>query len=377
MERNRTSQIIKDLGKKMVFLVGPRQVGKTWLSKEISRSYAHPVYLNYDNPVVRESLRKNDWLPDTDLLVLDEIHKMRGWKNFVKGLFDTKKESLHLLITGSAKLNAHKHAGDSLAGRYFKHTLHPFTLQELEGSEYAGNVNRLFERSGFPEPFLASSADEAARWRNTYADSILREDTVDMLGIDNLYAFRSVFELLKTKIGSPISYSNIARDVGVASGTVKRYIQALEALYVIFIVRPYSHKITRSILKEPKVYFYDYGFVEDNGSRFENLVALELLAYARKQEDVRGKNYRLAFLKTKQGQEVDFALVSEKNELEILVEAKVTDTDVSPGLRYFSEKYNIKGTQVVMSPILEKQSGKTIEIRSIDSFIRALLTSAN
>lgn len=370
MQRKRTSQILKDLKKKIVFLVGPRQVGKTWLSKEISRTYAHPVYFNYDNPAIRETLRKSDWLPDTDLLVLDEIHKMRGWKNFVKGLFDTKKESLHLLVTGSAKLNAHKHAGDSPAGRYFKHTLHPFTLLELEGSEFAGDVNRLFERGGFPEPFLASSADEAARWRNTYADSILREDTVDMLGIDNLYAFRSVFELLKTKVGSPISYSNIARDVGVSSGTVKRYIQALEALYVVFIVRPYSHKIARSILKEPKVYFYDYGFIEDKGARFENLVGLELLTYARLEEDLKGKNYRLSYMKTKQGQEVDFALVNEKNELEKLVEAKLTETEISPGLRYFTEKYSIKGTQVVLNSVLEKKSGENIEVRGVESFMR-------
>ncbi|MEK9154112.1 MAG: ATP-binding protein [Patescibacteria group bacterium] len=372
MERVRKNQIVKDLGKKMVFLVGPRQVGKTWLSREIAKMYAHPMYFNYDNPDSREALRKSDWLPDTDLLILDEIHKMRGWKNFVKGLFDTKKESLHLLVTGSAKLDAHRHAGDSLAGRYFKHTLLPFTLLELEGSEHAGNMQRLFDRGGFPEPFLAPSIEDVSRWRSGYADSILREDAVDMRGIDNVYAFRSVFELLKTKVGSPISYSNIARDVGVSSGTVKRYIQVLEALYVVFMVRPYSHKIARSILKEPKVYFYDYGFVEDKGARFENMLALELLAFVHTREDLEGKKYALAFLKTKQGHEVDFAVVNEKQELEKLIEAKLTDIATSASMRYFTEKYAVPGVQVVMSPAIEKKAGLRTEVRGMNSFVKTL-----
>ena len=273
IQRKVKENVLSDLKKKMVFIVGPRQVGKTWLAKEIMKSYKNPLYLNYDNIEHKEVMKNYNWLPDVDLLVFDEIHKMPKWKTHLKGIFDTKKDDLHILITGSASMNAHRHAGDSMAGRFRLHHLMPFTLAELQNVYKEVSLDTLLERSGFPEPLLAEDTNIADHWRGVYIDILLRQDVLDFEEIDKVNTVRLIYDLLKTKVGSPISYSAIARDVGISSVTVKKYIAILEALYIVFIIKPYTHKINRSILKEPKIYFFDYGVINNEGVRFENLVA--------------------------------------------------------------------------------------------------------
>ena len=153
MYRKQIEQIKKDLDKKMVFISGPRQVGKTWLAKEISKDYKKTVYLNYDNLEDRKLIEKAQWIDDIDLLILDEIHKMPKWKNYLKGIYDTKNNKLRILITGSARLETFRNTGDSMAGRFFKHRLMPFSLAELKGNKLS-DTERLIERGGYPEPFL-------------------------------------------------------------------------------------------------------------------------------------------------------------------------------------------------------------------------------
>lgn len=127
MERFQEAAILLDLKKKMVFLCGPRQVGKTWLAKKIASDFPKSVYLNYDRLEDREIIRREGWRSSAELLVLDEIHKMKGWKNYLKGVFDTRDPHLKILVTGSSRLEMFRHAGDSLAGRFFRHRLLPFS----------------------------------------------------------------------------------------------------------------------------------------------------------------------------------------------------------------------------------------------------------
>ena len=298
---------------------------------------------------------------------------MRGWKNYLKGVFDTKPDDMHILVTGSVRLDAHRCTGDSLAGRYFTHHLMPFTLAELEGTEYAGDLERILERGGFPEPFLGDHVPDALRWRNLYGDTLLRDDVLDFTSVENVLAMRQVFQLLRHRVGSPVSASALARDVGVSPITVRRYISIFEALYMVFSVRPYTHKISRSILKEPKIYFYDHALVEDNqGAQFENMVAVALFAHILRRDDRTGSRGRLAFLKTKEGKEVDFAVVNEKNKLERIIETKTGDGAINPALRYFSEKYNIPGVQVVKNLRMERSDGPLLEIRKAEMFLAGL-----
>jgi len=262
MDRKRKAQVIKDLNKKIVFLTGPRQVGKSWLAREISKEFANPVYLNYDSRGDRDIIEKEAWLHTTDMLVLDEIHKMPDWKTYIKGVYDTKPAGLKILVTGSARLEYSKHTGESLAGRFFRHRLFPFSPGELAAVGAVPDINRLLDRGGFPEPFLCEDNDSAQRWRKQYVDGLIREDVLDFEKFNDFKSLKLCLELLRSRVGSPVSYSSIARDIGIAPNTVKKYIQIFEELYIIFRVTPFTGNIARSILKEPKIYFFDTALVE-------------------------------------------------------------------------------------------------------------------
>ena len=225
MYRKQIEPIIKDLDKKIVFIVGPRQVGKTWLSLEIGKRVKNTTYLNYDSFEDRQMIKGESWLQSTELLILDELHKMPGWKNYLKGVFDTKPENLKILVTGSARLDMFRQTGDSLAGRFFTHRLMPFSIAELKQSAPSNTIERFIQRGGFPEPFLAEDEVEAKRWRNQYVDGLIRTDIIDFESIHDFRTIQMVFELLRRRVGSPVSYASIARDVQASPTTIIKYIQ--------------------------------------------------------------------------------------------------------------------------------------------------------
>ena len=130
MERSQKPAILRDLEKKMVFLAGPRQAGKTTLSKEIAKEFSSSVYLTYDRLEDRKIILEEAWLPSVELLILDEIHKMPEWKNYLKGVYDTKLPNQKILVTGSARLEIFNQVVDSRGGRYILHSIMPLSLSE-------------------------------------------------------------------------------------------------------------------------------------------------------------------------------------------------------------------------------------------------------
>jgi len=349
MRRSQQLAIQKDLHHKMVFLVGPRQAGKTWLAKNIASEYLRSLYLNYDQLSDRIIIQNQSWLPSTDLLILDELHKMPDWKNYLKGLYDTRPPSMAILVTGSARLDIYDQLGDSLAGRYFRHRLLPFSPAEITQMGGEVDLQKLMERSGFPEPYLAESGLDASRWRLQYINSLLSTDIFEIEPIRNVKAMQLVFQLLRNRVGSPVSCQSLARDVGVSPTTIRDYIRLLEALYVVFRITPYSKSIARSLVKEPKLYFFDTGLVRgDEGAKFENLVAVSLLKHVYGKVDYLAQEYALHYLRTKDGQEVDFAIVKENN-VEQMIEVKMADTVPSKSLLMFHQKYQYPAIQLVKS----------------------------
>jgi len=371
MERLQKQLILKDLPKKMVFLVGPRQSGKTWLAKDILKNYPNGLYLNYDNFADRKIIKQAAWKSNTSLLVLDELHKMPGWKNYLKGIYDTKTEQLQILVTGSARLDIFHQVGDSLAGRYFIHHLLPFSPAELKNTIYAKDSERFLARGGFPEPFLAEDPIDAARWRNQYVDSLLRTDVFEFDNIDNIKNMQLVFELLRTKVGSPVSYKSIAEDVNIAPNTVKKYIRIFESLYFVFRITPFAKNIARSLVREPKLYFFDVGLVRgDVGAKLENFVALCLLKHVMAKNDYAGKESALHYLRTKDGIEVDFALVND-GQIEQIVEVKNSDDTLHRALLAFKKKYAFAATQLVYD-LRQERVENNIEINNLMNYLLSL-----
>ncbi len=333
----------------MVIITGPRQVGKTYIAKDLMRAYKKPVYLNYDDVEHFEIINKRYWLPDSDLVIFDEIHKMKKWKNYIKGTYDTKVKKQGMLITGSARLEAFRKTGDSLAGRYFRYRLMPLSVKELakKMKPYEA-VNALNTIGGFPEPFLSGSEKQAQRWRSNYFSDIVRDDVLELGRVNDLRTIRLLLEMLRKRVGAPISYKSLAGDLKVSPNTVKKYIEILESLFVIFIVRPYHRSIARSILKEPKVYFYDTGYVDmDEGFRLENTAAVCLLKHICFMNDTTGSGLNLNYIRTKDKKEVDF-VISEGDKLTHLIEVKLSEKALSRNLKFFSEKMKkVKAIQLV------------------------------
>ncbi|NGX52058.1 MAG: hypothetical protein KR126chlam5_00351 [Candidatus Anoxychlamydiales bacterium] len=366
MERYQKKAILKDLKKKMVLLSGPRQAGKTTLSKMIAKEHKSSVYLTYDRLEDRKIILDEGWLESTELIILDEIHKMPEWKNYLKGIYDTKSSFQKILVTGSARLEIFNRVGDSLAGRYFLHRLMPLSPAECEKVNQKYTIDKFLQRGGFPEPFLAESLIYANRWRLQYVDSLLRVDVLDFENIQNLNAITLLFEMLKERVGSPISYTSIAQDLAVSPNTVKKYIQILEALYIVFRVTPFSKNIARSLLKEPKIYFFDTGLVKGNsGIKFENLVATCLLKHIMAKIDYKAEMYSLNYLHTKEKHEVDFALVKD-DKIEKIIEVKNRNHTISKNLYYFKEKYNLTAIQVVKELKREKMQNGVKVMRGLN-----------
>lgn len=353
-----------DLGRKMVFLSGPRQVGKTTLAKSLMAEYPRAQYLNWDVANDRRILVGQTWSPRAGLVVLDEIHKMRDWKPWLKGVFDGRPAGQSILVTGSARLDTFRQSGESLAGRYFPLRLHPVSVREwceASGAAPDDALDRLIERGGFPEPFLAERAAEAERWRNQYLEGLIREDILEFSRIHELRAMRLFVDLLRERVGSPVSLASLARDLQVSPTTLAKYLDILEALYVVFAVRPFHGNIARAILKEPKVYFFDTGLVAGgDGVRFENACAAMLLKHVHYLQDVAGRRISLHYVRDKEGREVDFALCENGKALGF-AECKLADSAIAPYLAALADRFPDAGAvQLVHELRQPEQRGRVV-----------------
>ena len=342
MKRYLDDLIAKDLARKMVLVTGPRQVGKTTLCRHLMARLDPAQYLNWDVPGDRAILQRQGWLPRARLLALDEIHKMPDWKNWLKGVVDGRPPRQALLVTGSARMETWRQSGDSLAGRYLAYRLHPLSVREWceqQGGTPAQALERILQRGGFPEPCLADSAEDADRWRRQYFTDLIREDVVEFSRLHEVNAMRLFVEMLRERVGSPLSLASLARDLAVAPNTLKRYLEILQALYIVFAVPPWHDNVARAILRAPKVYFFDTGLVRGTeGARFENAVAAMLLKHVHFRQDARGKAADLHYLRTKDGAEVDFA-VAEDRKLTHLIECKLADNAVHRPLAAFAGRF--------------------------------------
>lgn len=328
------------LEKKMVFIGGPRQVGKTTLCVRFLKppKVSNPNYLNWDDLSDRRCLREG-LLPTGPLVVLDEIHKFKNWRSLVKGFYDKKKDVQKFLVTGSARLDYYRRGGDSLLGRYRYLRLHPLSVTEL-GISTNDDLKTLIRFGGFPEPFFAESEREWKLWTRERIYRIIRDDVRDLELVRDISGVEMLAECLSDRIGSPLSVNNLAHDLQVNFRTAESWVAILERIYFCFRIAPFGAPKIKAVKKEQKLYLWDWSTVNGDGSRFENMVACHLLKFCHFQEDAFGEKMELRFLRDIEKREIDFVVLRDKKPI-FAVECKTGEKQISPAIRYFKERTNI------------------------------------
>ncbi len=384
MTRSLTPRIENDLQEKFVFLAGPRQVGKTYLAQQILEKLGGRYY-NWDLAEDRAKILTKSFIHDR-AVVLDELHKYPRWKNFVKGIYDKYHQNLKVLITGSAKLDVYRKGGDSLFGRYFLFHLHPLSVGEVENPsiiekpatvfEESGTtasketMENLFKWGGFPEPFYKATEERHNRWSLQRNELLIEEDLRDLTNIHLLRLVEHLMLLLPSKIGSVLSINSLKEDLQVSFNTVKAWLEVLERLYIVFTLRPYSHKLHRSVHKERKLYLWDWSQVKDEGARFENFVASHLWKAVHVWRDIGMGNFDLLILRDRDRREVDFC-VTKNHEPWLLVEAKLAEIFVSESLVYYANRFKVPAIQIVKTPNVDKMVG-VIRVVSAERWLTKL-----
>jgi len=333
-ERYLRKQVLSDLKQKMVFISGPRQVGKTTLSKSILKTDAS--YLNWDIPAHRESILRRE-LPLTEMWCFDEIHKYSSWRDFLKGVYDEFHQEHRILVTGSARLDMLKKSGDSLQGRYHHLRMHPLSVKEL-GITSREDFLRLLELGGFPEPWFSGSAVEAKRWSTNYRSLLVNQESASIETISDLSKLELLSLRLPELIGSPLSINALREDLQLAHKTVSRWLDILENIYFIFRLPPFGSPLIRAVKKEKKHYHFDWPLVPDMGARFENLVASHLLKWVHFRRDVFGEEIELRYFRDTDKREVDFCVTLDRKPT-MFVECKWSENSTSPHLHYLKKKF--------------------------------------
>lgn len=369
LPRALSAHVAADLEGKMVFVSGPRQSGKTTLARALlakqHRPFA-PRYLNWDDDEARTRVLTREF-PHDGLVVFDELHKYSRWRNFLKGLYDAHQSALHVLVTGSARLDLYRRGGDSLQGRYHHLRLYPLSLKEAGCS-----VNDLMTLGPFPEPLLAGSATAARRWSRQYRSRLIREDVASLERVVEVGALEQLSVRLPGLVGSPLSLNALRSDLQVAHKTIERWVDILDRLMFLFRLAPFGPPQIKAVKKSRKHYLFDWTTVEDTGARFENLVAFHLLKECHFLEDVEGHETELRFFRDVEGREVDFVQMKQGRPFRF-VECKLADTAISPALLYLRGKFpSVEAIQVLATPGVDRVGRDGVRLLSADPFLAEL-----
>lgn len=387
------TNIASDLKEKMVFIGGPRQVGKTTLAKLIgAREYKKFAYLNWDSREDRRAILGGAFQANAGLVIFDEIHKYKKWKNYIKGEFDKYQEKFNIIVTGSARLDLYRKGGDSLMGRYHYYRLHPFSMAEALGikpevrasktlkfpehfngkNAISNTFSDLLTFGGFPEPFLKKDQKTLRRFHNERMDRLIKEDIRDIEQIRDISALQVLVEILPGKVGSLLSLNALREDLQVSHKTISAWMDILERFYYHFRIYPYKTSIVKSLRKEPKMYLWDWSQINEESGRLENMVASHLLKMVHFLHDAEGYKADLHFLRDIEGREVDFFITIDKKPW-LAVEVKSSERGASRHLAYFMDRLKIPFAYQLVKELNIDLWKDNIRIMSADKFLSGLV----
>lgn len=363
----------KDLKEKLVFIGGPRQVGKTTLALHLlgsRRGAKHPGYLNWDIAGHRQRIIVGE-LPAEKLVVFDEIHKFARWRGLLKGFYDEHFPERSALVTGSARLDHYRKGGDSLQGRYHYYRLHPYSLREVNPDPTRDDLEALMRFGGFPEPLARQNAVHWKRWQRERNSRVFADDLRSLERITEVSLLELLFAALPARVGSPLSLQALRQALQVSHDSIRRWLTIFDNLYLTFRLSPFGSPRVRAVKKEQKLYLWDWSGLEDSGPRFENLVAAQLAKYCHFREDTEGFAMELRYLRDTDRREVDFVVLQDGHP-KFAVECKAGEKSASPHLRYFRDRTEIPVFYQVHLGDKDYLAARNIRVLPFTTFVREL-----
>ena len=358
----RVRRLVEDRLRHMpgVVLLGPRQVGKTTMARQIAaRRKAKAIYLDLERPADQRRLADADAFlrAQTGLVVIDEIHRAPALFHTLRGIIDDRRAAGdpagHFLLLGSAALDLMHQAAETLAGRVDYLELAPFDVTELPAPVH--DLDRLWVRGGFPESLLAKSEVASLRWRHAFIRSYLERDVPMFAPRLPAETIGRLWSMLAHAQGTMLNQSRLASSLAVSTPAIGRYIDLLVDLLLVRRLRPWSGNVGKRLVRTPKVYLRDSGLVHallelDDwkavlghpvaGPSWEGFVIDNLIAVA-------GDRRTPYFYRTENGAEIDL-LFERGGTVEMAIEIKrSTAPVVSKGFRLACDLLRPKARYVV------------------------------
>lgn len=311
---------------KVLILVGPRQVGKTTLIKEILKGFKNKKvrFLNCDNPIDQESLEEKNLeflekvIGDSEILFIDEAHKVPNIGQTLKILVDSYGKKLQIYVTASSSLNLLYKTQEPLTGRKFVYNLYPLSIEEIYPDKNYLKIQKELEQllifGSYPEVVKKKSFEEKIQLLRELTTSYLYKDILEFQEVKNPGIINKLLKALALQVGQEVSYTELSSLLEIDKNTVERYVDLLEKCFVVFRLPPYTQNKRKELSKLRKIYFYDLGIRnaiinnfnffdlrDDVGRLFENFMIVERMKY-REYHQIYGDQY---FWRTYDGSEVD------------------------------------------------------------------------
>ena len=330
----------------IIALTGARQSGKTTFLKEQGKN-TNAKYLLFDDPDIKELFEEDikkfeQQYMGNNLNIFDEVHNCKKAGSKLKYLADSGHK---IWITSSSKTILRKHILSYLVGRVSTMKLYPFSFEEfIEAKKKKAMTKNMEKRlvwehmtyGGYPKTVLENDTEMKEIILNDLNETMLLKDVAKTFSIHDISSLEKTGRFLSNNVGSMLSYDSAANSLGISFPTLKKYLDALEKSYLIFLIPPYSKNRNKEISKQPKVYFVDTGMknaisknfgAKADGRLFENYVLSELIK----------AGFSPKYWRTKAGAEVDF-IIENKGEI-IPIECKLKAESVGKSLFSFIDSY--------------------------------------
>jgi uncharacterized protein len=244
---------------KIVSLLGPRQSGKTTLSKMVGENFD---YYNMEDLSFRSRLSddpKSFFKSLKNDVIIDEVQEWPDILSYIQLFTDDEKWNYRFILTGSNSITLSDKISQSLAGRVRIFQILPLSMRELPIEKRPHTISEALFKGMYPRIYWQSL--DPQEWISSYVQTYIQKDVRQLINLDNLSTFDRFLRLVAGRVGQVLNYSSLANDVGTSVPTIKSWISILEASYIVFLLNPHHKNFNKRIIKSPKIYFYDTGIV--------------------------------------------------------------------------------------------------------------------